>query len=83
MSRFYFLVKKTLVTSHREVIAAFKAKLLFRAINLEILCILCTEDARKVLLKILTHSMAGCVTLCFDGCFVKCFQHGSSVIIPF
>ena len=41
---------------------------------------------RKVqimLLKILTHSMTGCVTFCFDGSFVKCFQHVSSVIIPF
>ena len=25
--------------------------------------------------------MTGCVTFCFDGCFVKCFQHVSSVII--
>ena len=36
-----------------------------------------------MLLKILTHSMAGSVTFCFDGCFVKCFQHVPSVIIPF
>ena len=27
--------------------------------------------------------MAGSVTFCFDGCFVKWFQHVSSVIIPF
>ena len=27
--------------------------------------------------------MASCVTFCFDGCFVKYFQHVSSVIIPF
>ena len=33
-----------------------------------------------MLLKIRTHSMAGCVTFCFDGCFVKCFRHRSSVI---
>ena len=33
-----------------------------------------------MLLKILTHSMAGCVTFCFDGCFVKCFQHVPPVI---
>ena len=36
-----------------------------------------------MLLKILTHSMAGSVTFCFDGCFVKCFQHVSSAIIPY
>ena len=32
------LVKIMLVTSHRDVIAAFKARSLFLAINLEILC---------------------------------------------
>ena len=36
-----------------------------------------------MLLKSLTHSMAGSVTFCFDGCFVKWFQHVSSVIIRF
>ena len=32
------LVKSMLVTSHRDVIAYFKARRLFLAINLEILC---------------------------------------------
>ena len=36
-----------------------------------------------MLLKILTHSMAGSVTFFFDHCFVKWFQHVSSVIIRF
>ena len=43
MPRFYMLVRMMLVTSYREVIAAFKARWLFQAINLEILCNLCTE----------------------------------------
>ena len=47
MSRFYALVKMMLVTSHRDVIAAFKARRLFLAINLEILCNLCTEKCEK------------------------------------
>ena len=34
-----------------------------------------------MLLKIPTHLMSGFVTFCFDGLFVKCFRHGSSVII--
>ena len=34
----------TLVTSHREVIAAFKARSLFQVTNLEIFCNLCTEN---------------------------------------
>ena len=34
-------------------------------------------------LKILTHSVAGCVTFRFDGCFVNCFRQGPSVIIQF
>ena len=34
----------TLVTSHRDVIAAFKAIRLSQIINLEILCNLCTEN---------------------------------------
>ena len=36
-----------------------------------------------MLLKILTHSMAGSETFCFDGCFVKWAQHVSAVIILF
>ena len=43
MSRLYTLVKIMLVTSHRDVIVAFKVRCLFLAINLEILCNLCTE----------------------------------------
>ena len=35
------------------------------------------KNAGIMLLKILTHSMAGFVTFCFDGCFVKRFQHVS------
>ena len=74
MSQFYALVKMTLVTSYPEVITAFKAKWLFQAINIEIPCNLGTENARIMFLKILTHSMAGCVTFCFNVCFVKCFS---------
>ena len=83
MFLFYVLVKMMLVTSNLDVIAAFKAKWLFLAIDLEILCNLFTKNARIMLLKILTHWMAGFVTFCFDGCFVKYLQHVSSVIIPF
>ena len=83
MSRFYAPVKIMLGTLYRDVIAAFKARRLFLAINLEILCNLCTENAKIMLLKILTHPMTGYVTFSFDGCFVKCFQHVSSVIILF
>ena len=72
-----------LVTSHRDVIAAFKARRLFMAINLEILCNFYKKNARIMLLKILTHSMAGSVTFCFDVCFVKWFQHVSSAVIRF
>ena len=36
-----------------------------------------------MLLKILTNSMTGSVTFCFDGCFVKWFQHVPSAIIQF
>ena len=43
MSRFYVLVKIIIVTLNRDVIAAFKAKWLFPAIDLEILCNLFTE----------------------------------------
>ena len=43
MSRFYALVKMMLVTSNCGVIADFKAKWLFLAIDLEILCNLYTE----------------------------------------
>ena len=41
------------------------------------------KNAKIMLLKILTHSMAGSVTFCFDGCFVKWFQYMSTVIIRF
>ena len=47
MSRFYAVVQMTLVTSHREVIAAFKARWLFQAINLEILCNACAENSEN------------------------------------
>ena len=47
MSRFYALVKITLVMSHRDVIAAFKARWLFQAIKSEILCNLCTEKCEN------------------------------------
>ena len=46
-----------LVTSHRDVIAAFKARL-FQGINLEILSYLWQENASITLLKILKHLMA-------------------------
>ena len=57
MSQFYSFVKITLVTSHRDFIAAFMARL-FQGINLEILSNLWPENARIALLKILTHSIA-------------------------
>ena len=47
MSRFYGLVKIIIETSYCDVIVAFKAKLLFLAINLEILCNLCTENCEN------------------------------------
>ena len=47
MSRFYPLVKMMHVTSHREVIAAFKARRLFQANNLEIFCNLYTEKCEN------------------------------------
>ena len=81
MSRFYAPVKIMLVTLYRDVVAAFKARWLFLVFNLEILYNLCTENAKMMLLKILTHPMTGCVTFSFDGCFVKRFQHVSSVVI--
>ena len=40
------------------------------------------KKAKIMLLKILTYSMAGCLSFGFDGYFVKCFPHVSSVIIP-
>ena len=67
MSRFNAPVKMTLVTSHHDVLSAFKASLLFLSTNLEILCNLCTEKCENDAFKILTLSMAGCVTFCFDG----------------
>ena len=47
MSRFYVLVKMMLVTSNRDVIADIKAKWLFLAIDLEILCNLLTEQCEN------------------------------------
>ena len=41
------------------------------------------KNAWTTLLKRRTHSVAGFVTVCFDGCFVKCFRHGPSVIFQF
>ena len=67
MSRFYALVKITLVITHCDVIAAFKASLLLKVIIFEILLFF-TEKCENNALKILTHSMAGCVPFCFDGC---------------
>ena len=72
-----------LVTSNRDVISAFKASRLFLAITLEFFAISTKKNARIMLLKILTHSMAGSETFCFDGCFVKWAQHVSAVIILF
>ena len=82
MSRFFVLVKNTLVASHRDVIKMTIFRL-FQAINLEILCNLCTEKCENNTFENADISNAGCVTFSFDGCFVKCFEHGSSVIIPF
>ena len=75
ISRFYALVKIMLVTLHRDVLVAFKARWPFLAINLEILCNFYKKRCENMLLKILKHSMAGSVTFCCDGCFVKWFQH--------
>ena len=47
MFRFYVLVKMMLVTSNIDVIAAFNAKWLFLAIDLEILCNLFTEKCEN------------------------------------
>ena len=47
MSRFYALVKMMLVTSNRDVIAAFKSKWLFLTIDLEIFCVLFTEKCEN------------------------------------
>ena len=47
MCRFYSPVKLMLVASHGDVIAAFKAKLLFLTISLEILYNLCTEKCEN------------------------------------
>ena len=47
MSRFYTLDKMTLVTSHHDVLSAFKASLLFQSTSLEILCNLCTEKCEN------------------------------------
>ena len=47
MSRFYALVKMMQVTSNCYVIANFKAKWLFLAIDLEILCNLFSEKCEN------------------------------------
>ena len=47
MSRFYPLVKMMLVTLNCDIIAAFKAKWLFLAFDLEILCNLFTEKCEN------------------------------------
>ena len=47
MFRFYVLVKMVLVTSNLDAIAAFKAKWIFLAIDLEILCNLFKEKCEK------------------------------------
>ena len=47
MSRVYALVKMMLMTSNRDVIAAFKSNRLFLAIDLEILCNLLTQKCEK------------------------------------
>ena len=47
MSRFDALVKIILVTLNRDVLAAFKAKCQFLAIDLEILCNLFTEKCEN------------------------------------
>ena len=72
-----------LVTSHRDVMAAFKVRCLFLAINLGILGNLCTERCENNDFET-SHTFIG--WLCdflFDGCFGKCFQLASSAIIPF
>ena len=51
MSRFYALVKMMLVTSNRDVIAAFNTKWLFLAIDLEILCNIFTGKCENNALK--------------------------------
>ena len=56
----------TLVTSNREVIAAFKARSLFQATNLEILCNLCTENCENNAFENTDTFQAGCVTFYFD-----------------
>ena len=83
MFRFYTLVKMMLVTSHRDVIAAFKAIVLFLAINLEILCNLFKEKCEDSASENSDTFDGWFCDFLFDGCFVKCFQHVSSVIILF
>ena len=75
MYRIYALVKITLVTPHRDIHDRPFLGKMTNPINLD------TEKARMRLSKTLIQSVAGCVALCFDGCFVKCFLHGPSVII--
>ena len=77
MSRVYALVKITLVTSHRLQGTMTIPSYQFR----DSLNFMHRKNARIMLLKILTHSMAGCVTFCFDGLFVKCFQNGDHSVL--
>ena len=63
MFRFYAVVKITILTSHRDLIAVFKVDG-----YLEILCNLFKRKGETKVLKSLTHSVNGCDTFCFDGC---------------
>ena len=85
MSRFYAytVVKIMLVTSHRDVIAAFKARRLFLAINFEILCHFYKEKCENNAFENSDTFDDWFCDFLFDGCFVKWFQHVSSVIIRF
>ena len=73
----------TLVTSHCEVIVTFKARLLFRAINLEILCNLCTDKCENDAFENADTFDGWLCDFLFDGCLVRCFRHVSSAIILF
>ena len=83
MPRIYAQVKMILVTSHRDVMAAFKVRLLFLAIKLEILCNLYTERCVNNDFENSHTSIGWLCDFLFDGCFVKCFQLVSTAIIPF
>ena len=73
MPRVYTLVKMTLVTSHHEVIVAFKAWLLLQAINLEILCNLCTEKCENNAYENADTFNGWLCDFLSDGCLVKCY----------